>query len=117
MPSMAAAVGTPDDIKNVANYVLSLSGATHNAAAAEKGKEKFVVCGACHGPEGKGNDAIGAPNLSDKTWLHGFGEEAITAMVNNGRTNVMPAHASRLTKEQIHVLGAYVWSLSSTTAP
>ena len=112
MPPMAAAVGSADDVKNVANYVLSLSGSPHNAVAAQQGKEKFAACAACHGPDGKGNPALGAPNLTDKTWLHGWGEEAVMAMVNGGKTNVMPGQASRLSDEQVHVLGAYVWSLS-----
>jgi cytochrome c oxidase cbb3-type subunit 3 len=114
MPPMAAAVGAAADVKNVANYVLSLSGSPHDRAAAEAGKAKFVVCAACHGPEGKGNQAIGAPNLSDKVWLHGFGEQAIIAMVTNGKTNIMPAQAQRLSPEQIHVLAAYVWRLSQS---
>jgi cytochrome c oxidase cbb3-type subunit 3 len=113
MPPMAAAVGSAADVKNVANFVLSLSGSTHDAAAAAAGKEKFAVCAACHGPDGKGNPALGSANLTDKTWLHGFGEAAIVAMVTNGKNNVMPAHASRLTPEQINVLAAYVWSLSN----
>ncbi|MGE4052826.1 MAG: cytochrome-c oxidase, cbb3-type subunit III, partial [Piscinibacter sp.] len=108
MPPMAAAVGTAEDVKNVANYVLSLSGSAHNALAAQLGKEKFGACAACHGADGKGNQALGAPNLTDKIWLHGGGEQAVVAMINNGKTNVMPAQASRLTPEQIHVLGAYV---------
>lgn len=112
MPPMAAAVGTAEDVKNVANYVLSLSGSAHNALAAQLGKEKFGACAACHGADGKGNQALGAPNLTDKIWLHGGGEQAVVAMINNGKTNVMPAQASRLTPEQIHVLGAYVWNLS-----
>lgn len=112
MPPMAAAVGAAEDVKNVANYVLSLSGSAHNALAAQLGKEKFGACAACHGPDGKGNQALGAPNLTDKVWLHGGGEQAVVAMINNGKTNVMPAQAARLTPEQIHVLGAYVWSLS-----
>jgi len=115
MPPMAAAVGSADDVRNVSNYVLSLSGAAHNAAAAELGKTKFAVCAACHGAEGKGNQALGAPNLSDKIWLHGSGEQAIVQIIANGKVNVMPAQSSRLTPEQIHVLGAYVWSLSQGT--
>jgi cytochrome c oxidase cbb3-type subunit 3 len=115
MPPMAAAVGSATDVRNVANYVLSLSGSTHNAAAAAAGQAKFAVCAACHGPEGKGNQAIGSPNLTDKIWLHGFGEDAIIAMVNNGKTNVMPAQAGRLTADQIHVLATYVWSLSQSS--
>ena len=116
MPPMAAAVGTPEDVKNVANYVLSLSGSAHNNLAAQLGKPKFAACAACHGPEGKGTQALGAPNLSDKIWLHGWGEDAVIAMVNNGKTNVMPAFAQRLNPEQIQVLAAYVWSLSQATA-
>jgi cytochrome c oxidase cbb3-type subunit 3 len=116
MPPMAAAVGTPDDVRNVANYVLSLSGSPHNNVEAELGKPKFVVCAACHGPDGKGNQAIGAPNLTDNIWLHGWGEAAVIAMINNGKTNVMPSFANRLTPAQIHVLAAWVWHLSHPPA-
>lgn len=112
MPVMAGAVGSPEDVKNVANYVLSLSGSPHNSIAAQLGKSKFGACAACHGPDGKGNQAIGAPNLTDKIWLHGWGEDAVMAMINNGKTNIMPAQNKRLTPEQIHVVAAYVWSLS-----
>ncbi|TXI21009.1 MAG: cytochrome-c oxidase, cbb3-type subunit III [Roseateles sp.] len=112
MPVMAPAVGSSEDVRNVANYVLSLSGSPHNSLYAQLGKPKFVVCAACHGPDGKGNQALGAPNLTDKIWLHGWGEDAVMAMVNNGKHNVMPAHKDRLTPEQIRVLAAYVQSLS-----
>ncbi len=115
MPPMAAAVGTPEDVRNVAQYVLSLSGSPHNAIAAAGGKSKFGTCGACHGIDGKGNPALGAPNLTDKVWLHGWGEEAIVAMVTQGKTNVMPAQGGRLTPEQIHVLATYVWNLSQSS--
>ena len=116
MPPIAAAVGSAEDVRNVANYVLSLSGSPHNNVAAELGKSKFVVCAACHGPEGKGNTAIGAPNLTDKIWLHGFGENTVVRAVTQGWHNVMPAQAGRLSEAQIRVLGAYVWSLSQSTA-
>ncbi|WP_416462758.1 cytochrome-c oxidase, cbb3-type subunit III [Rubrivivax gelatinosus] len=115
MAPMAAAVGTPEDVKNVAQYVLSLSGSPHNEVAAQLGKPKFVVCAACHGPDGKGMQAIGSANLTNKIWLHGYGEQAIVDMINNGKVNIMPAQAARLSPEQIHVLGAYVWSLSQTS--
>lgn len=116
MPPMAAAVGTSEDVRNVANYVLSLSGSPHNELAAQLGKPKFGACAACHGADGKGNKALGAPNLTDKVWLHGWGEATIVAIVNNGKTNVMPAQASRMTPEQIHVLSAYVWNLAQAGA-
>ena len=112
MPSMAAAVGSSADVSDVANYVLSLSGSPHDVAAAGRGAPKFVVCAACHGPDGKGNQTIGAPNLTDKIWLHGWGEQAVIDMVTHGKTNIMPAQEHRLTREQIHVVGAFVWSLS-----
>jgi cytochrome c oxidase cbb3-type subunit 3 len=115
MPPMAAAIGGGDNVRNVAHYVLSLSGSTHDPVAAALGKPKFGVCAGCHGANGKGNQALGAPNLTDKVWLHGWGEKAIVQMINEGKSNVMPAQASRLTPEQIHVLGAYVLSLARAT--
>jgi cytochrome c oxidase cbb3-type subunit 3 len=115
MPPMAAAVGSGEDVRNVANYVLSLSGSAHNNVAAQLGKEKFAVCAACHGADGKGNPLLGAPNLTDKIWLHGWGEQAIVNIVTQGKNNAMPAQGRLLTPEQVHVLGAYVLSLSQTT--
>jgi cytochrome c oxidase cbb3-type subunit 3 len=113
MPPMAAAVGSADDVKNVAQYVLSLSGSPHDSARAALGKEKFAVCAACHGPDGKGMQAVGSANLTDNIWLHGSGEKAIIEMVNNGKTNVMPAQGQKLTEAQIHVLTAYIWGFSN----
>jgi len=116
MPPMAAAVGTPDDVKNVAHYVLSLSGSPHDSLRSQLGKAKFTACAACHGMDGKGNQALGAPNLTDDIWLHGWGEQAIVNMVNSGKVNVMPGQAGKLTEAQIHVLSAYVWGLSNKPA-
>lgn len=113
MPPMAAAVGSQDDVKNVANYVLSLSGSMNEPGRAGLGKEKFAICAACHGPEGKGNQLIGAPNLTDNIWLHGAGEAAIIRRINEGKTNQMPAQSEKFTPAQIHVLAAYVWGLSN----
>ncbi|MBU6259500.1 MAG: cytochrome-c oxidase, cbb3-type subunit III [Burkholderiales bacterium] len=112
MPVMAPAVGTADDVRNLANYVLSLSGSAHDNVEAELGKPKFAVCAACHGADGKGNQTIGAPNLTDHIWLHGWGEQAVIDMITKGKTNVMPPQGRLLTSGQIHVLAAYVWSLS-----
>ena len=113
MPPMAAAVGSPDEVRNVAHYVLSLSGSPHDSVRASLGKGKFGVCAACHGMNGKGNEALGAPNLTDDIWLHGWGENAIVAMINNGKVNQMPAQEGKLTESQIRVLASYVWSLSN----
>ncbi|HYJ99746.1 MAG TPA: cytochrome-c oxidase, cbb3-type subunit III [Burkholderiaceae bacterium] len=115
MPPMAAAVGGADDVRNVAQYVLSLSGSPHNAFAAQAGKAKFSACAACHGVNGKGNPALGAADLTDKVWLHGWGEQAVVDMIQRGKDNQMPAHADKLTAEQIRVLAAYVWNLSQSS--
>ena len=116
MPPMAAAVGGPEDVRNVAHYVLSLSGSPHDSVRAVQGKSKFGACAACHGMDGKGNQTMGAPNLTDNTWLHGWGEEAVVRAVTNGFNNHMPAQSTKLNADQIHVLTAYVWSLSNKPA-
>jgi cytochrome c oxidase cbb3-type subunit 3 len=113
MPPMAAAVGSPEDVRNLAHYVLSLSNSPHDSLRASLGKSKFGACAACHGSDGKGNQALGAPNLTDDIWLHGWGENAIVSMVTNGKTNQMPAQAGKLTEAQLHVLASYVWGLSN----
>jgi len=117
MPPMAAAVGSPDDVKNVAHYVLSLSNAPHDSVRSQLGKAKFAACAACHGADGKGNPLLGAPNLTDDVWLHGWGEQAIVSIITTGKVNEMPAQAGKLTDAQIHVLGAYVWGLSNKAPP
>ncbi len=112
MPTMAAAVGGPEDVTDVANYVLSLSGSSHDSARAARGKEKFVICAACHGPEGKGNQQIGAPDLTNKIWLYGGSVATITETVTKGRSGVMPAWKGVLSDAEIHLVAAYVYSLT-----
>jgi cytochrome c oxidase cbb3-type subunit 3 len=111
MPALGSAIGGESDISNVAHYVLSLTGSPHNEVKAFSGKQKFAVCAACHGVDGKGNKALGAPNLTDDYWLHGWGEAAIVNIIKHGKNNVMPAQSPMLTPEQIHVVSAYVLSL------
>ena len=115
MPAMGAAVGGEAEISQVAHYVLSLSGSPHNEIKAFSGKAKFSSCAACHGVDGKGNKALGAPNLTDDYWMYGWGEAAIVNAIKNGKNNVMPAQSPKLSAEQIHVLAAYVLSLSKST--
>lgn len=110
MTPMGAAVGSPEDVRNLANHVLSLSGAPHDSVRANLGREKFMVCAACHGADGKGNAALGAPNLTSGIFTHGPGVEShIVNMINSGKTGVMPAWESKFTPEQLTVLTAYVW--------
>ncbi len=111
MPPLGAVLGD-EGVKDAAAYVLSLSGNAHDSIRAAKGKEKFAqICAACHGADGKGNPALGAPNLTDRIWLHGSGE-AILETISRGRVNQMPAHKDILTPAKIHLLTAYVYSLS-----
>ena len=113
MPPMAAAVGSPADVHDVANYVMSLSGDPHDSIAAAAGKKKFVVCAGCHGADGKGNQIVGAPNLTDKIWLHGWGEAAITSdghQRQDQRHAGAEANASRPSRSTCS--RRYVWNLS-----
>jgi len=117
MPAMGVALGA-QGTKEVANYVLSLSGRQHDAALAATGKTKFSEnCAACHTPEGTGMQAIGAPNLTDKVWLYGGSEAAIIETITKGRNGVMPRLDQTLgttsNKEaKLHLLTAYVYGLS-----
>ena len=70
------------------------------------------TCAACHGAEGKGNKALGAPNLTDDVWLYGSSEATIVHSILNGRNNRMPAQEQTLTSEQIRLVAAWVWGLS-----
>jgi len=113
MPAWGPALGE-DGVKNVAHYVMSLSGGAADSIRVAKGREIFAAtCIACHGPEGKGNIALGAPNLTDKIWLHGSGEATISETIAKGRASQMPAHKAILTPAKIHILTAYVYSLSN----
>lgn len=117
MPPMAAALGSDEDVENVAQYVLSLSGSTADPIKVVFGKAKFSACMACHGADGKGNQAIGAPNLSDKIWLYGGSADTIMETIRKGRDNTMPAFGEFLGEAKVHVLASYVWSLSNTQQP
>ena len=112
MPPQAAAVGTSEDVRDVAAYVLSLSGRTHNELRAQRGKSKFgTLCAVCHGQDGKGNLLLGAPNLTDKVWLYGGSEPAIVETIGKGRNGIMPAHQELLGDAKVHLLAAYLLSL------
>ncbi|MBM3359452.1 MAG: cytochrome-c oxidase, cbb3-type subunit III [Betaproteobacteria bacterium] len=114
MPPLGAAVGGDEGAKDVAHYVFSLSGRTHDTLRAFRGKPRFAaVCAACHGPDGKGNPQLGAPNLTDSIWLHGGSEAAVIEAVMKGRKNEMPAHKLFLDEAKIHLLTAYVYGLSA----
>jgi cytochrome c oxidase cbb3-type subunit 3 len=102
-----------DDIVTVANYVRSLSGLpTGQGYDAAAGRKIFADnCVSCHGDAGKGNQEVGAPNLTDKIWLYGSDEATIIQTITNGRTGVMPAWTGRLDPSTIKAMAVYVHSL------
>jgi len=117
MPPFGPVLGE-QGAKDVAHYVLSLSGSAYDAIRKARGEPIFKsTCAACHGADGKGNQQLGAPNLADKIWLHGSGEAAIIEQVTKGRQNQMPAHKEILSAAKIHLLTAYVYALSQGGAP
>jgi cytochrome c oxidase cbb3-type subunit 3 len=113
MPAWKDALGE-QGVQEVVSYTLSLSGRKVNAREAEAGKARFVVCAACHGTDGKGNPAVGAPDLTDQYWLFGDSRAAVTETVMNGRSGVMPAWKDILGEDKVQLVAAYVWSLSNT---
>lgn len=100
-------------ITELATYVLSLSGRKVDPELASAGKKNFAVCSACHGMDGKGNQQLGAPNLTDNIWLYGGSQAAIEETLHNGRNGVMPAWIDILGEDKIHVISAYVYGLSN----
>lgn len=112
MPAWGAILGE-EKIAHVAEYVLKMSGQDHVAESAADGKVLFEQnCVACHGAEGKGIHAIGAPNLTDSIWLYDGSREGILHALRSGLANEMPAQKELLREDKIHLLTAYVYSLS-----
>jgi len=113
MPPWGKVLGD-EGVKDAANYVRSLSGLASDPIRASRGKETFgKICAACHGPEGKGNTAIGAPNLTDKVWEYGSAEPVIIETVSKGRAAQMPSHKELLGEAKVRLLAAYVFGLSN----
>ena len=101
-------------VRNVTEYVIQLSGREPVADQAAQGKVEYDrLCAACHGAEGKGQPLLGAPDLTNNIWLYGGSREAITETLNNGRNGRMPGFADRLDDDRLHILNAYVRSLSA----
>jgi cytochrome c oxidase cbb3-type subunit 3 len=102
------------EIAGLAEYVVKLSGREHDATLAAQGQGSFMKgCFACHGMDAKGNKFMGAPNLTDDAWLYGGSRGAIEETIKNGRSGVMPAWKDVLGEEKVHVIAAYVYSLSN----
>lgn len=113
MPKFGAdGILQPAQIEDTAEYVMSLSGSSKDAAAAGRGKTIFAEqCVACHGEDGKGNKELGAPNLTDAIWLYGGNKMSVAESISTGRGNAMPAWGGRLDTAAIKSLALYVHSL------
>jgi cytochrome c oxidase cbb3-type subunit 3 len=112
MPSWGPALGN-DGVAQVTEHVLAMNGREHDADLAAAGADKFAMfCAACHGPDGKGNQALGAPDLTNDIWLHSGSREGIAQLITDGVNNRMPAQGEILGEDRVHVLAAYVYSLS-----
>jgi len=102
------------EIAGLAEYVVKLSGREHDEKLAAQGQGSFMKgCFACHGMDAKGNKLMGAPNLTDDVWLYGGSRGVIEETIKHGRAGVMPAWKDVLGEEKVHVIAAYVYSLSN----
>ena len=122
MPAWGSALGDAG-VADMAQYVLSLSGAAHDEAAATRAAPQFqTFCIACHGADAKGNPAFGAPDLTNDTWLYGGDADSIAFTIRYGRNGMMPNFATTLGDDRIAIVAAYVSGLhpvaaQPTTAP
>lgn len=115
MPPMAAVLGSEQAVLETAVFVQSLSGQRVDPTLAAAGKARFAtVCAACHGAEGRGNPALGAPDLSDPIWLYGNNFEAIRTAIVEGRSGQMPPHRPLIGETRARLVGGYIWSLAHT---
>lgn len=112
MPAWKAVIGD-QGVKEVTSYVLSLSSREAPAEEVAAGKKIYNInCVGCHQADGKGMHALGAPNLTDNIWLYGASRGIIEKTIAYGRAGVMPAHKELLGEAKVHILAAYVYSLS-----
>jgi cytochrome c oxidase cbb3-type subunit 3 len=112
MPPWGEVLGA-EGVEQVVAYVQQLSGQAADATAAAAGQTHFqTVCAACHGMDGKGNPMLGAPNLTDATWLYGSDAATIREAVVKGRNNQMPAFEEKLGEQRVRLLAAYVLRMS-----
>jgi len=113
--AMPVMVGGLDagEISDLAAYVQSMSGQKADTDMVAKGKTSFAtLCAACHGVDGSGNQALGAPRLNDDIWLYGGEPETIRKSITEGRNGKMPAQQDLLSEDRRRLIAAYVLSLS-----
>jgi cytochrome c oxidase cbb3-type subunit 3 len=113
MTPWAQILGSDEAVDNMVTYVQSLSGMVDDSEVTDSARTQFTTfCAACHMPTGTGNPAVGAPNLTDDTWLYGSSRDVIRTTIEQGRNGQMPAHGELLGENRTRILAAYVYSLS-----
>ena len=116
MPPWGGMLGD-DGVKDMAHYVMSLNGRTFDSLRAARGKEKYMtICIACHGADAKGNQDIGSADLTKANLAYGADEPSLIETISKGRMSEMPAQKELLGEARVHLLAAYVWSLSNAPA-
>jgi cytochrome c oxidase cbb3-type subunit 3 len=117
MPALGAALG-PDGVRGHRKFrALAVGACSRRRGRGTRKDDVRRYRAACHGPEGKGNVALGAPNLTDKVWLQRLVGAAIMETIAQGRTSTMPAHKDFLGEQRVHILAAYVYGLSLPANP
>jgi len=115
MPPFAAVLGSEQAVNEVAVYVQSLSGQRVDPALAAAGKPRFeMICAACHGREGTGMTALGAPNLTDGVWLYGGDFDSIRTAITHGRNGYMPPHEPIIGNDRARLVAAWVYHLNQS---
>jgi cytochrome c oxidase cbb3-type subunit 3 len=113
MPAWGELLGT-GGVEDMLSYVFSLQGRELSAGNKHAGGARFAeLCAACHGVDGRGNPALGTPNLADRVWLHGGALTSVRDSIAKGRAGSMPAHGTRLGETRVKLLAAYVLTLGS----
>lgn len=112
MPALGKALGE-QGVSDITQYLLAQTGREHGKTAAARGRDQYaIMCAVCHGPDGTGDPALGAPNLTDNVWLYGGTAKAIAHSLSNGRNGTMPGFSEVLDQQKIHILAGYVNGLS-----
>jgi cytochrome c oxidase cbb3-type subunit III len=112
MPAWRDILGGDAGVEDALAYVLSLSGRQGTSGNVENGRARFATtCVACHGADGRGNQVVGAPNLTDQVWLNGGALATVRETIAKGRQAQMPPQLERLGETRVKLLAAYVVSL------
>jgi len=101
-----------EEITGLAHYIRGMAGLEHDQAQAQGAAESFDInCSGCHGTDGTGMPALGAPNLTDAIWLYGSDQDQLVSQIHDPQHGVMPAWVGRLGEGTVKQLSVYVHSL------